>query len=261
MEKSGDSRKFENKGTVRIESLEKEFRGPGVRRIRVLERLELEVPRGEFLCILGPTGCGKTTLLRILAGLEKPTAGLVRVDGQTPRPGKAAASVVFQQNSLLPWKRLLSNVSFPLELMGHSKDSARKKALELLEMVGLAEFSRAFPYELSGGMQQRGAIARALASERNILLMDEPFSSLDDKTRRKLQAMMEEIWKEKRVTVLFVTHNIEEAIILGSRIVVMGKGRIIHDEEIALPRPRDPMSPGFIETFLELRKRFASALG
>ena len=222
--------------------------------VPVLEGLDLTAAPGEFLCLLGPTGAGKTTLLRLLTGLLQPTGGRLMVGGHQPRAGKVKAGGVFQQNSLLPWRRLLANVTFPLEMRGMPRREAEKRGMALLEEVGLAHRHRAFPYELSGGMQQRGAIARALAQDQGLLLLDEPFGALDDHTRGQLQQSLLELWGQKGMTVVFITHNIEEALILGDRIAVMGRGRIIHDQPVALARPRDPLAPEFSRAFLQLRK-------
>jgi ABC-type nitrate/sulfonate/bicarbonate transport system ATPase subunit len=245
---------------VEARGLEKTFVGEAGGVVPVLRGLDLEVAEGELVCVLGPTGCGKTTLLRILSGLEPPSAGEVSVAGRAPGEDNDAVGMVFQQNSLLPWRRLDRNVAFPLEMAGASTRAARAKAAPFLRLVGLEGFDRAYPYELSGGMQQRAAIARALAGDRSVLLMDEPFGALDDQTRLTLQKVLLEIRDERRMTVLFVTHNIEEALALGDRIVVLGKGRVLHEEQVDLERPRDRLSPEFSETFLRLRRSFAEAV-
>jgi len=228
--------------------------------LTVLEGLDLAVKAGELVCLLGPTGCGKTTLLRILLGLEKADSGTVLVAGVEPEEGHVPAGAVFQQNALLPWKSVLDNVAFPMEMRGTSRGRAREKALELLRLVRLEKASRAFPYELSGGMQQRASIARALAHDAGILLMDEPFGALDDQTRRVLQNILLDIRRERGSTILFVTHNIEEAIILGDRVLVMGRGRLLEDERIDLDRPRDPLDERFAARLLKLRALFAAAV-
>ncbi len=241
---------------VEIRGLVKTYSTERGERVRVFTGLDLAVARGELLSILGPTGCGKTTLLRILSGFEEWDQGEVLVEGRAPRPGKVPFALVFQQNTLFPWRRVLSNVALPLEWKGIPKKEARARAGELLELVGLGGVERAFPYELSGGMQQRAALARALAQEAPALLMDEPFGALDDRTRRELQGTLAEIRERRGLTVLFVTHNIEEALLLGTRVVVLGGGRVLHQEKVNLPSPRDPLSPEFGRAYLELRLAF-----
>lgn len=242
---------------IRVTGLSKSFQSQAGNGVPVLEQLDLTVSDGEFVCILGPTGCGKTTLLRLLSGLLEPDAGTITLAGEPP--GGKQAGVVFQQNSLLPWRRVLRNVTFPLEMQGVPKGEARTTAQELLTLVGLEHVAESFPWELSGGMQQRAAIARALAGGRQILLMDEPFGALDDKKRLELQQTLLELRQKREMTVLFVTHNIEEALILGDRVVVMGQGTVLADEAVELPRPRDRLSREFSDALLKLRREFAAA--
>ncbi len=246
-----------NGPVIETRGLCKVFPSAGGGSLTVLDGLDLVVDPGELVCVLGPTGCGKTTLLRILSGLEPCTAGEVQLSAGTKR---AAAGVVFQQNSLLPWRRVLANVTFPMEMAGVPRGRARSAARELLELVQLEGVEQAYPYELSGGMQQRAAIARALATGSDLLLFDEPFGALDDQTRIVLQEVLLDIWQERRATVLFVTHNIEEALVLGSRILVLGGGRILEDRSVELPRPRDRFAPDFVAALMELRKTFAAAV-
>jgi NitT/TauT family transport system ATP-binding protein len=209
--------------------------------VEALREISLEVPEGEFVCILGPSGCGKTTLLRIIAGLEAPTAGEVRVDGvpvtgPTPRLG-----MIFQDYSLYPWRRVIENVAFGLELAGTGKAERLERAREYLDLVGLSAFADAFPYELSGGMRQRVAVARALATDPAVVLMDEPFGALDAQTRNAMQLELLEIWARTRKTVLFVTHSVDEAVFLADRIVVLSArpGTVREVIEVCDPRPRD----------------------
>lgn len=242
---------------IETRGLSKVFpRGEG-EALTVLDGLDLEVEAGELVSVLGPTGCGKTTLLRILAGLEPATSGTVHL---AESAGRAKAGVVFQQSSLLPWRRVLANVAFPMELAGVPRGPARSKARKLLELVRLEGVEHAWPYELSGGMQQRAAIARALATGSDLLLLDEPFGALDDQTRIVLQEVLLELWRDRGTTVLFVTHNIEEALVLGSRILVVGGGRILDDRTVELSRPRDRFAPEFVEALVDLRRTFAEAV-
>ncbi len=244
------------RAAVRIRGLVKTYATERGERVRVFSGLDLLVEEGELLSILGPTGCGKTTLLRILAGFEDWDEGVVEVGGKRPRPGEVPFALVFQQNTLFPWRKVLSNVALPLELRGISGKAARARARELLALVGLEGVERAYPYELSGGMQQRASLARALAQETAGLLMDEPFGALDDRTRRDLQEVLVRLQGERGGTVLFVTHNIEEALFLGDRVVILGRGGVLQEEKISLPRPRDPLSPGFTKAFTRLRRSF-----
>jgi len=237
---------------LEIRCLAKTFVNDAGEPVRVLSGVDLDVADGEFVCILGPTGCGKTTLLRLIVGLLEPTAGEVRLTKE--------AGMVFQQGSLLPWRRVLKNVSFPLEMKGVPRAEARASAMKHLELVKLEDAARAYPWELSGGMQQRAAIARALVGGREILLLDEPFGALDDQTRMKLQATLLDIREKRRMTILFVTHNIEEALLLADRILVVGGGGILEDERVALTRPRDRFSDEFGNALMRLRRTFAEAV-
>ena len=242
---------------IEIRGLTKVFVTETGSHVPVFRGLDLSVAENEFVCLLGPTGCGKTTLLRTILGFEPVSGGTVRVAGRPAVQGTVPAGIVFQQNSLLPWRRVLRNVAFPLELKGFRRRAANRMAMELLEIVQLEHAAAAYPYELSGGMQQRAAIARALASETRILLMDEPFGALDDRTRRTLQESILRLWQERSLTVLFVTHNIEEALLLGSRVLVMSGGAIMEDRAVVLPRPRDRLGNDFTGQLLELRRFFA----
>ena len=204
--------------------LKLEARGLGKRfQIPVLDGLSLGVAPGELLCLLGPNGSGKTTLLRILAGLEVPDAGSVLVDGEVvdPRARRQAVGVVFQEPRLLPWRTVRENVALCLRPLGLSGAAAARSASEYLDLVGLHGFEGYYPARLSGGMQQRASIARALAVEPAILLMDEPFSALDPESRRDQQAAVLEIWRATRTTIVFVTHSIEEALAIGTRVALL----------------------------------------
>jgi NitT/TauT family transport system ATP-binding protein len=211
--------------------------------VPALEGIGLTVEDEEFLCILGPSGCGKTTLLRIIAGLETPTTGSILVDGEALSGPSRRIAMIFQEYSLFPWRTVLGNVAFGLEVMGGRGEERLATARRYLELVGLASFEKSLPYELSGGMRQRIAVARALAIDPAVLLMDEPFGALDAQTRNLMQTELQEIWKKTRKTILFVTHSVDEAVFLADRIVVLTErpGRIreiISVKKCAHPRDR-----------------------
>jgi NitT/TauT family transport system ATP-binding protein len=201
----------------------------------------LAIRDAEFVSVVGPSGCGKTTLMKIVAGLVAPTGGEVRVSGTPVLGPRPDVGVVFQQPLLLPWLRVMSNVLLPVAVQGRSKRRYRERAVELLELAGLEEFHRHYPFELSGGMQQRVAIVRALIHEPSLLLMDEPFGALDALTREAMGLELERIWEADRKTVLFITHSISEAVFLSDRVAVMTArpGRIEAIVDVQLPRPRD----------------------
>ena len=203
-----------------------------------LENINLEVKPREFLCIVGPSGCGKTTLLRMIAGLDYPTSGEILLDGTPVRGPSPDRGMVFQEFSLFPWRTVLKNVEFGLKIQG--KRDTKRIAERYIELVGLTGFEHSFPFQLSGGMKQRVAIARALATEPAILLMDEPFGSVDAQTRNLLQEELLEIWKRTKKTILFVTHSVDEAVYLADRVVVMSSrpGRIVEVLSVDIERPR-----------------------
>lgn len=205
----------------------------------VLDQVALDVAPGEFVTVLGPSGCGKTTLLRLIDGLLQPDTGTVRVDGRAPRTGPDIG-FVFQSFRLLPWANAARNVAFGLELAGVALDKRAAASARWLGLMGLSDAANRYPAELSGGMQQRVALARALATEPRILLMDEPFASLDAMTREVMQFELLRLWSAQQTTVVFVTHSIEEALLLGDRVVVMGQapGSIRAIVPVDLPRPR-----------------------
>ena len=216
---------------------------PGLRGaapVRALEPTTLTLAENDFITILGPSGCGKSTLLRIVAGLDRPTAGRVLLDGREVRGPGADRGMVFQSYTLFPWLTVADNIAFGLRERGMPLGQRRAIVAEYVDKVGLSGFENHYPKQLSGGMQQRTAIARALANGPEILLLDEPFGALDNQTRALMQELLLGIWERERKTVLFVTHDIEEAIFLASRVVVMTArpGRIKADVAIELPRPR-----------------------
>jgi NitT/TauT family transport system ATP-binding protein len=208
--------------------------------LEALRSLDMEIERGGFVSVVGPSGCGKTTFLRIVAGLEPATAGEVLLDGRLVRGPGGDRGFVFQSDSLLPWRTVLANAMIGPEVAGRSGEAERRRTLDLLKLVGLEGFERYYPRQLSGGMRQRVNLARALAIDPQILLMDEPFSALDAQTREIMQTELMRIWEEGRKTVLFVTHQIDEAVFLSDRVLVFGRrpGRLQESVRIDLPRPR-----------------------
>ncbi len=208
--------------------------------LAVLRGIDLAVERGEFISLVGPSGCGKTTFLRIVAGLEAASSGQVLLDGRVVRAPGSDRGFVFQSDSLLPWRTVFANAIIGREIAGQVGSAERARTMELLKLVGLEGFEHYHPRELSGGMRQRVNLARALAIDPEILLMDEPFSSLDAQTREIMQTELMRIWEEGRKTVLFVTHQIDEAVFLSDRVLVFARrpGRLRENVTIALPRPR-----------------------
>jgi NitT/TauT family transport system ATP-binding protein len=224
-----------------VESLTREFDAGGVR-TTALHRVSFEVRKREFISVIGPSGCGKSTLIRILAGLDYPTSGVVRLDGRAVQGPGADRGMVFQAYTLFPWLTVKKNVMFGLKMKGVARAEAERLAIEWLGVVGLADAADKYPGQLSGGMKQRAAIARALANDPRILLMDEPFGALDAQTRCSMQAHLLRIWEAVDVTVLFITHDLEEAVYLSDRIVVLGSnpGRIVEIIDVPVSRPRAP---------------------
>jgi len=218
--------------------------GKGSARIQALAQMSLTIATGEFFTIIGPSGCGKSTLLNLLAGLETPETGEVVVDGQrVTEPGPDRA-VIFQEAGLMPWMSVAGNVEYGLRIKGLSKKDRREHAHEYLKLVHLSKYAEAMPHQLSGGMKQRVSIARALAMEPSVLLMDEPFSALDAQTRDLLHDELQRIWLEKRITILFVTHNIREAVYLANRVLIMtaSPGRIKNIIQVPFAFPRSKSS-------------------
>lgn len=242
---------------IQVRGLSKEFAGrdDGNTGVLALDKVGFEVRDNEFLTVIGPSGCGKTTLLRIIAGLIPYDEGEVTIDGQHVTGPGPDRSVVFQNFALMPWADVLTNVAFGLEIRGVSKTEREEKAKQLVVLVGLQGFERRLPKELSGGMQQRVGLARALAVDPEILLMDEPFGSLDEQTRRLLQEQLLRIWEQQRKTVVFITHSMEEAVMLGDRVMLMTPrpGRIKEMIEVPLKRPRGH-DVEKSSTFIEIRE-------
>ena len=235
----------------------------GQTEVLALKDVTVDIQKGEFISLLGPSGCGKTTLLRIMADLLQPTNGTIKIAGSTAKEARLAQKygIVFQNPVLYDWRKVKKNITLPLEMMKISKEEQNRRADELLELVGLSKFKDKYPWQLSGGMQQRVAIARALAIEPEILLMDEPFSALDEFSRERLNEELLAIWAKVNNTVVFVTHSIPEAIFLSDRVFVLSPhpGRLSKVVEISLPRPRTAEmreSPEFYRLITEIRNSF-----
>ena len=222
--------------------------------IDTLSDITFTIEDGEFICVIGPSGCGKTTLLNIIAGLEFPTSGTVSLEGRPITGAGPDRAVMFQEPALFPWLTVLDNVRFGLRLAGKSKAEQTEIALHYLKMVQLAHFVDYQPHHLSGGMKQRAALARALALDSKVLLMDEPFSALDKQTRNKLREEVHEVWVQTQKRVLFITHSVEEAIFFADRIIMLSAnpGTIRKEFKVTLPRPRHIDEPVFIELRAEL---------
>jgi NitT/TauT family transport system ATP-binding protein len=217
--------------------------------------------QSEFLCLVGPSGCGKSTLLNIIAGFLTPTGGAISIGGKAVSGHGMDRGVVFQDFAqLFPWRTALGNVTFGLEMKGVAKAERERTALEQLRLVKLEKFANSYPHHLSGGMQQRVAIARALAYNPSVLLMDEPFAALDALTRDEMQRLLADVWRETRKTVIYVTHNVAEAVYLADRVIVMTPhpGTVKTEVPITLPRPRDPLSVEFLEHQKELLRHLGS---
>jgi NitT/TauT family transport system ATP-binding protein len=227
-----------------IKGVQKTWLGAKGLSVEAIRDASLQVSSGEFVAILGPSGCGKSTLLELCAGLEPVSGGFIAIDGEEVRGPNPKAVMVFQEHSLFPWLDVEANVGFGLKMRG-TQDSTRVR--EVLERVKLVKFARHYPHQLSGGMKQRVAIARALVGKPEFMLMDEPFAALDFQTRVLMQQFLLEVWAGFRSTILFVTHQIDEAILLADRVVVMSAapGRVLEELKIALPRPRSMTDPDF----------------
>lgn len=237
---------------LKVENLSKKFDTPNGE-ILALNKINFQIFRREFISVIGPSGCGKTTLIRILAGLDFPTSGNVFLEGRKMEGPGAERGMVFQDYTLFPWLSVKKNVMFGLEIKGLGKLKAEAEAMEWLDVVGLAKFADAYPEQLSGGMKQRVAIARSLANRPEILFLDEPFGALDAQTRSSMQAYLLKIWQNVDVTVFFVTHDLDEAIYLSDRILVLraNPGEIDELIEVPVPRPRAPgqfLTPEFLAT-------------
>jgi len=218
-------------------------------RVLAVKDINFSVRQSEFLCLLGPSGCGKTTILNILAGLLHPTVGEIRIDGAATDDNRQNRGVVFQDFAqLFPWRTAKHNVEFGLEMRKVDKATRERTALEFLRLVGLEKFTDVYPHQLSGGMQQRVAIARALAYNPQVLLMDEPFAALDAMTRDDMQRLLTDVWQKTRKTIVYITHNVAEAVYLGDKVIVLNAhpGTVKAEITLDLPRPRDPLSEPFV---------------
>lgn len=242
---------------LQLKNISKTFKRNSKKQL-VLDNINLNVKKSEFIAIVGPSGCGKTTLLRIIMGLEHPSKGSTKLDEKKIKEAGSALGMVFQEFSLFGWRTILENVTFGLEMKKLKKEEQMKIAEEYIKLVELDDFKEHYPCELSGGMKQRVAVARALATNPEVLLMDEPFGALDAQTRNTLQTELIKIWRKTRKTVIFITHNIEEAIFLAQRIVILSKipstvERIVENK---LPYPRDKLAPDFIELKCDITRHF-----
>ncbi|MBN1420164.1 MAG: ABC transporter ATP-binding protein [Planctomycetes bacterium] len=246
---------------IRFDKVGMCFRTPARGDVWALRHLSLSCPAGRITCVVGPSGGGKTTLLRLAAGLAFPTAGAVYVRGRPVSGPPEGVGMVSQEDTLLPWRRVLANISLGLEIRGVGPAERRVRSREVLRRVHLPpSVAGSYPHELSGGMRQRVALARALCPRPPILLMDEPFASLDEPTRHELQQELLDLWAADAQTVLFVTHSIDEALFLADHLVIMNGGRVTSEIRPQLPRPRDRLSPPFVDVLLRVRRALTPAL-
>ena len=235
--------------SIEVKNIYKTFKSKKTDQLSVLENINLTINDGELICLLGPSGCGKTTLLRLIAGLEQPTSGEIIANGEVVKKPSGDRAVIFQQYSLFPWLTVLQNVTFGLEMTSDKSKAENVAAAErYLTSVGLIDFKDSYPHELSGGMKQRVAIIRSLLNHSPILLMDEPFSAVDMQNRHSLQEQLIGVWKRFENTIVFVTHDVDEAVYLADKIVILDKnpGRIAKIVEVDIERPRKRESPEFL---------------
>ncbi len=234
--------------TLHISSLHKSFaKGVATGTVNVLSDISLSIDAGSFVSIIGPSGCGKSTLLRLIAGLARPTSGTIQLDGELISGVSEKTGFVFQSYALFPWLTVVDNIAFPLAMKNVPKAQRRAQAMEYVGRFGLSGFERSYPVELSGGMQQRVAIARSLIDNAEVLLMDEPFGALDSQTRSCMQQFLLEVWRQTCCTILLITHNIDEAVYLGQRVICLTQrpARVGDDIPVEVPYPRDVTSDEF----------------
>lgn len=246
--------------TLSVENMGKVFDTPKGE-VQALRDISFQVHRREFVCVIGPSGCGKSTLIRILAGLENPSSGRMLLNGEPVSGPCPDRGMVFQGYTLFPWLNVKRNVMFGLLESGHSRQTAEQEAMQWIDLVGLSRFAESYPHQLSGGMKQRVAIARALANQPKILLMDEPFGALDAQTRARMQAYLMEIWQNIDITILFITHDLDEAIYLADRILVLkaNPGEVEELVEVPVPQPRKP-EQFLSEEFLATKRRLEALI-
>jgi NitT/TauT family transport system ATP-binding protein len=240
--------------TIQLSGVSKTFAKPDKGRATALAAIDLHIPARQFVAIVGPSGCGKSTLLRLVDGLIQPDSGTITIGTTAPAPGPDIG-LVFQNFRLIPWRNVLDNVAFPLEGARLSGDERQRQALDLLRQVGLEAWAEHYPAQLSGGMRQRVALARALVGQPDILLMDEPFASLDAQTRELMQEDLLDLHAAQQPTVLFVTHSVDEALLLADRVIVMGGGAVLDDIVVDLPRPRSTQTLPSLPAYAALRAR------
>ena len=244
-------------GAIEVAGVSKIFQGEVA--LEALREVSIDIAPGQFVSFVGPSGCGKSTLLKLIGGLLEPSSGRINVDGREVTQPRRDIGVMFQTPVLFPWRTVLENVLLPIEVFGLDPRAATGKARDILRLVGLEDRERAYPRELSGGMQQRAALSRVLVIDPPIILMDEPFGALDEFTRERMNLELLRIWQERRQTIVFVTHSIAEAVFLSDRVVVMGTapGRVLAVRDVPLERPRSielMKSPQFAATVFELRE-------
>jgi NitT/TauT family transport system ATP-binding protein len=249
-------------GAIRIESLTKRYQESAASSVLALEQIDLDLPTNAFVSLLGPSGCGKSTLLKLIAGIESPTSGTVYCRDKAVTAVNTGIGYVPQGRGLFPWMTLLANIEFPLKIANVAAAERRRLALEWIERVKLTGFEHKFPRQLSGGMEKRGSLARALIADKPILLMDEPFGPLDAHTRIGLQYQLMQLWEQVKNTVVFVTHDVIEAIALSDLVVVMSPrpGRIVEVVEVTLPRPRNVLTVPDCEGFAKLHSHLQGLL-
>jgi NitT/TauT family transport system ATP-binding protein len=249
-------------GAIRIEGVNKVYRESATSSVVALDQITLDFPPNSFVSLLGPSGCGKSTLLKLIAGIESPSSGVVSCGGKAVNGVNTGIGYVPQGRGLFPWMTLLDNIEFPLKIAKVPAPERRRRALEWIERVNLSGFENKFPRQLSGGMEKRGSVARALIADKPILLMDEPFGPLDALTRLTLQQQLTQLWEDVKNTVVFVTHDVIEAIALSDVVVVMSArpGRIVEVVEVTLPRPRNVLSVPDCEGFASLHSHLQRLL-